>query len=108
MAGTKETKDLLDFALSLGNGLGNALEDGFQLSDLALLLPALLKIGDALNGIGNVPAELADLDDTELADLKAFIQGKFDIPQDKIEPAIEQGIDLGIRVANYALFLSNL
>ncbi len=84
MAGIKELKDVLKAAISIGE----ALADGIQLGDVA----ALLDLPAAIEGIKEVPAELADLDEAELEELNVFIQSEFDLPDDQVEEFVEDAI----------------
>jgi len=84
MAGIEELKDVVKAAISIGE----ALSDGIGLEDLG----ALLDLPAAIDGISEVPEELSDLDETERAELQAFIQSEFDIPDDQVEEFIEQAI----------------
>lgn len=97
--GIQETLDVIRFSASFGNGLGNILEDGkFEWSEVLEFVPALTKLPTAVSGIGNVSAELLDLDETEKQQLYDTVVNEFNIPQDRtedfIEDALKQALDL--------------
>lgn len=100
--GIKETTELLAAAISLGNSIGLALEDGkISVGDLPAFLSPVLKLPAALAGIDEVPSEMADLSQEEREELYAYVRDNFDIPTDKIEVAIEEGIALASQIHNY-------
>jgi len=105
MANVEQTKELLDFALTFGNALGVALEDGFQVSDLLTLMPSFVKLPKAIEGSGEIPTELKDLDDAEVAEIRDFIRQKFDIPDDKLEEVIERALALGLEIIAFVYFV---
>ena len=55
--GIKETKEVLTFVASLGNGAGLAMEDGkWSLTDLSYFMSAFAAFFPAINGITEVGA----------------------------------------------------
>jgi|NOAtaT_5_FD_contig_31_1891763_length_422_multi_3_in_0_out_0_1 hypothetical protein len=102
MAKTKELKDVLSFLCALANTIAEVSEDGKLSKTEALsLLPLLYKVPSAIEGIGEIPDEIADFSQEDIEELAQFVKNELDIPQDKIEIAIEDGIDLCLRL--YAL-----
>lgn len=98
--GMTETKELVSFILSLGNGIGASLEDGkIGVSDVSNFFGAMTLAGPALSGVNAIPGELSDMDDAEKEDLLAFVNEKFDIPQDNIEASIERSLRIGVDIA---------
>lgn len=100
--GTKELKELLDLALT-GVEVGVAAQkDGhIGVEDLGLLLKLVPTIQPALDGIGEIPAELADLSTEEAADVVAHVMAKLVIDDAKARLVIEKA--LKAIVANYEL-----
>jgi hypothetical protein len=95
MSGIKETKEVVAFALCLGNSLGKALEDKkIGLSDLPLIMGPMAKLPAALAGLGEVSVELKDLTGEELEELYEFARTEFDIPNESVEDAIKEGLAL--------------
>lgn len=100
----KETKEMLSFVLGIFNAVGKSLEDGkVDVSDIALLLGPLMKVGSAVQGAARIPSELKDLSQEESNELKEFISKEFDIPQDHLEKVLEQSLFIVVKV--YQLFM---
>jgi len=93
--GIEDLKDVVKAGLDIGE----ALSDGIGIEDIS----ALLSLPEAISGISNVPAEIADLDAAEKEELHAFVQAEFDLPDDKLEAFIEGAIKVVIEV--YSLYL---
>lgn len=95
----KETKELLKFALELGNALGQSLEDKkLTFSDATYFLTAIKDAPAAFAGINKIPGELKEFTPEEQAELKEFVMTTFDIPQDKVEGFIEKGIEVAFKI----------
>jgi hypothetical protein len=91
--GIDELKDVVRLGASLGNAVGKSLEDGkVGVGDIGHFFDPLTKIGPALSGIELVPAEIADLDPTEVDELVVMVVEEFDIPQNDAEEFIEDSI----------------
>lgn len=101
----KELKEVVDFAVELGNGIGDALADGkITIGDVGDFLPAARAAMPAFSGISNVDDELMDLTDEEVGELARHVADKFDLPQDKAEKIVEDAVDVGLRIF---LFVKN-
>lgn len=75
--GISETLEILEFGLSLGDGLAKSLADKeIKVEDLANFLPSILLIPNAFQGINELPAELKDLDAAELDQIKTVVINK--------------------------------
>lgn len=97
--GIKETKEMLGFVLSIGNGLGLSLEDGeMTITDLTEFVAPLLEAADAFSNAVDIPAELADLSEEERVELLAYAKEKFSIPEDHIEDVVECGFDTIVQI----------
>lgn len=102
MAGIKETKELLYFVIEFGNALGKSLEDGkISVLELGNFIGSLGAVAPAFEGIGNLPTELADLDEAEKQELVEMVEARFDIPQDGVEAVIEKGLRTGVAIAEF-------
>jgi len=93
--GIEDLKDVV----KVGLDIGEALSDGVGIEDIS----ALFGLPEAISGISNVPAEIADLDAEEKEELHAFVQAEFDIPNDKLEVFIEGAIKVVIEI--YTLYM---
>jgi len=106
MAGVKETKDLLTFAASLGEGIYETMKDGrFSIGDVKHFFPAAKDLVPAVSGILSVPGEMADLTDVELDEMKQHFAVEFDIPSDKIEEFVEKMMAFGLSALEVILFI---
>lgn len=64
--GIKESLEVESFLLGIGQSVQKSLEDGkFEVSDALHFVTPLMLLQPALEGIGQVPAELKDLDMVE-------------------------------------------
>ena len=94
----------MDFGLTAGITLDDALEDGFQWTDTLSLLPAFTKLPRAIDGISQVDEELADLDETERAELVEKIK-ELDLSDDKAEAIAEQAIRSGVELGKLIVLI---
>ena len=93
MPGSKETKEVVSLFLNLVEALSESLEDGnIGLTDALNFFSTLQALSPAIEGIADVPKELAELDETEKAELNAYIAAEFDLKNDKVEHYIEQAL----------------
>lgn len=100
--GTKELGEILKFICALANTLGEASKDDeLSASDAAKLIPLMYKIPGAIEGISEIPSEVADISEDEIEKLVSMIKDELDLPQDKIEHAIEDSIEICVKL--YAL-----
>lgn len=77
LRGIKETKDVLDFLAKLGQGVNVSLldDDKITVKDTFKFTEAFIALPAAIQGIKDVPTELADdLTKEELAELQAVIE----------------------------------
>ena len=104
-----DLQELIDLGLYLGMGFAKATEDGkWTFTDAVHFIPAVTKIPKAIDGIGNVMPQLLDLDAEELAALHEHVKAEFDLPDDKLELAIEKGLLLGLTVVQGGKEIYNL
>lgn len=103
MAKAKELKEILSFMCSLANAIGDSTADDGKISRSEALgmLPLLYDVPSAFGGITEIPSEVGELSQEDIEELAQMVKDELDIPQDKIEEAIEDGIDLCLRL--YAL-----
>jgi hypothetical protein len=92
--GIKETKDLVIAIASIGAATAKSLDgDGkISLTDAANYFPALMKLPAAVAGISEVPAELADLEPSELEELQQTLVDEFDVPQESVKELVEDSL----------------
>ena len=98
----KETNDLLSFVGAFATTSAAVLQDGkVSFIELAAYFEAATLVKPAIDGIAQVPAELADLDDSEKALLVSNFADRFDLPNDKAEVLTEKGLELGLSIAQF-------
>lgn len=74
MSGIKESKEILVFLAKVGESIKASLVDGkFDLSDVANFYPVLGAILPAVQGIGEIPAEIKDLSVEEGLELVGIV-----------------------------------
>ena len=102
MAKAKELKELLLFMCAFANSLGEASDDGkISRGEVLEMLPLLSKVPSAFGGMADIPAEVSELSQEDIEELTQMIKDELDLPQDKVEEAIEGGIDICLKL--YAL-----
>ncbi len=90
----KETKEVVQFLLAIGEAAGKALEDeDIGLSDAVFLFDSFRKIGPAIDNAAAVPGELAAWTETDTQEMVAAAMG-FDIPQDNIEALVKDALQV--------------
>jgi hypothetical protein len=99
MSTIKETKEIITFALELGNAFGKAFEDKeLTWTDATYFMYAIKEAPAAFLGINEIPSELKEFTAEEQDELKAHIIERFDIPQDNIEEYIEKGLTAALEI----------
>lgn len=104
MPGTTELKELLTFAFRLAKAVDDSLEDGkvnFVL-DAPKFIASIMAAPKAFAGMNLVLLELEDLDETEHAELMAWVKAEFDLRDDKLEASIEDAVNLALHVYRFS------
>ena len=92
----KELKEIVKFAIEMGEAVDKALVDKkFDVSELGLLIAPLMQIGPAFEGLDKVGGEIKDLSEAEMAELVAYVKDELDLENDKIETIVEKSIEVG-------------
>ena len=87
--GIKETKEVLNFIVSLANASAKMMDDGkISLMELPMFISPITKLPSALEGLSSVPAEVIDLNEKEKQELITFVQEKLELPADKAEKIV--------------------
>ncbi len=90
----KETDEVVEFLLALGEAGALALEDGhIGLGDALYFFDAFRKLGPALDNIDKVPAELAAWTEVDTAAL-VNTAADFNIPEANIEAVVKDAIKI--------------
>jgi hypothetical protein len=89
----KDTIELIDGLLTSLEVIAGAAKDGkIGVEDLPLLLKLVPVVGPAVDGVGNIPAELADLSAEEGAELISHVMAKLAIESEKARSVIEKAL----------------
>ena len=97
--GIKETLEVIDFGLAIGEGLKKSLDDGkVDASDFANFGPALMAIIPALDGVGGVVEEIKDIDTEEMIQIKDHILAKADWLGEKWVVVANEAVNAAIAV----------
>ena len=95
--GIKETSEVLRFGLSLTRACAFSVADGkLSVLDVIYFKDVILTFSDAITDIRKVPAELADLDEAEIKELKRIAEEEFSIPVQKLETAIKAALGIAL------------
>ena len=101
--GVEELKKAVTIAIRLGQSITEALED----EKITFLEGASIGIGagmDAIKVVKNAKQiwnEIQDLQESELAEIRAHVAEKFDIPNDKLEETITETLIFILNIANF-------
>jgi len=100
--GIKETKDAMLFGISLAMAIDESTQDGFQWTDVLSLVPPMTKLPAAIDGITEVPNEIADMDEEERAELVSAIKD-LDFVSEGSEEIAEQALRVGVEIGSLIL-----
>lgn len=101
--GNKETKDVLALGFAFAKSYKAAKADGqINSMDLPLLISAFPALGPALEGASEVPAELKDLDLSEVKDLLSFSAAHLSESADSeaLKRKVEKSLNLGLAIVD--------
>ena len=100
MAEYKDTKEALEFALVTAMQADESLQDGFQWTDIFSFIQALSKLPAAIEGIENVPSEIAKLKTDQVGKqaLIDYVKNLYDIDDKYAEELVEQGVVVGLEL----------
>lgn len=95
--GIENLKKAAKFGIELGEQTSEVLEDG-KLKALEMLsfIDELMQLPGVVNAAADIKNEVMELDEADRAELNAYIQAEFDIPNDKLESMIEAGLNVVI------------
>lgn len=107
MTDYKDLKEVLDFGLTVAMIADQKLQDGFQWTDVFGFVPTMVKLPKAVEGIENVPYEIAELEEDEngRAELVAYVKEIYDIDDDHAEKLVEHGIRVGLELGLFIMML---
>jgi hypothetical protein len=95
MAGINQVADVAIAIAELGNGIYNVSKDpGFGFDDVNDMLPFLLALPAAIEGYGEIPEQLKDMDEAEALELQEKFSSRFDIGNEDIEEFVEDSLSI--------------
>lgn len=104
--GIGQIKNVLGFAIALGEAVDESLADGkISIADAMNFFNALKAAGPAFQNFDKLSAELKDLEESERADLVAWVNSEFHIADASAEHVIESALEL---VSKIYLFIESL
>jgi hypothetical protein len=100
--GIKESAELLEFLGAFASQTDAVLADGKVVTtELIGYWTTLTKVKPAIEGLKEVPRELADLDDTERFFLVSVLADVLKMRRTDVELIFEDGFDLALRNAQF-------
>jgi hypothetical protein len=109
MSGIKETKDVLKFAISLGEAIDLSLADGkFGIEDLGNMIAPMVSAGEAFAGIDQVKAELSDLDQAERDELVQYAKDELQLSNEGLEQKIEAALKMAADIHKFVLMFKKV
>jgi len=98
----KDLKECLDLAMSIHMAYDKSKADGkLDWDDLQYAYKPAMKLIPAIKGAGSIPAQIKDMDTTELEELKAWAKIEYDLRDDEVEAKIEKGLALVLHIAQF-------
>lgn len=98
--GIEELKELCTFAACVVSEGYDIMADGkIGIGDIGDMLSILRKAPAAFKGIGEIPKEVADLDEAEAAEILAHVKEKVDLDDKIIEAKFENIFAIAVNVA---------
>jgi hypothetical protein len=104
MSEIKELKEVLEFGLALGMSVDEALEDGWNWTDLLALVPPMTKLPAALEGLEFVDDEIAGLDQNGKNELVEVID-KLELNSELTEEIVEQSLVAAVEISKLVMVL---
>jgi hypothetical protein len=102
--GIKDLKEFVLFIASLLVSTDEALKDGWQWwKDIIKILPSFVEAPAAIDGIGNIPNELDDLDENERGEIVTALQDKLTLSDEKAIRVANQSFRVVIEIAKLAV-----
>ena len=102
----KETKEVLDFVISLGEACASSLADGqLTLSDIPNFWEPLTNMASAAEGWQEVINEIENLSLDDIEHLRDYVIDEFDIESDTVESMIETALQTGVGLLSFVMSL---
>ena len=107
--GIKETKEMVDFLVSVIQGAIDSAVDGrLDLWDIRNFFKSLRKVGAAFKDCSKIGQELSDLSDKEIAELEALVNSELSIGNLLIDGFVKQAIIVLLEMLKFVPFVEAL
>lgn len=104
MSAAKELSEVVKFVCAVANAVAEAAADGsVTLGDAAHLVPLLYKLPAAVDGLDTI--SLSDLSLDDMAAINQEVKDTLDLPNDKVELAVEMGLDIAMQLLKLSAVL---
>ena len=108
MLGVENLKKVLGALVAVAVKVDEVTQDGFQvLADSLALVPSVFDVVMLIKSGKDAWAEFQDLDETEKAEVLAFMKEKFDIEDEELEVVVEEAFDVIAVVADFVVDVRN-
>lgn len=96
--GIKELAEVVSFGVTAGVGIKKASEDGLGVSDLGLVMALAPQARQALDGLDEIPGELADLSEQEAEELVRIVdEGLAGVLGDRAEAIVDASLQFVVK-----------
>lgn len=107
--GVKNIIIVVGFGLSIGKEIQAGLADGkFTFPEIIGFADDLAELPSIAIAASKAPAEFADLDEQEKQEIMAMVRKEFDIPDDKVEQAIEESFSLVLTAVQFGFRMKHI
>ncbi len=107
--GIKETKEMLDFLVSVVQGaIDSAMDGKLDLWDLRNFFQALKKVGPAFKDCSKIGQELSDLSHAEIEELEELVNAELKIPIPGVDHVVKQAITLVLELLKFVPWVGAL
>jgi len=102
--GFKETKEMIQFVISLVRAIEKSIKDGVSVMDTLNFIAPALSATAAFENMTEIPTELANLDEAEMQELYAVVAANLD-QADKTEEVIKRSLEIGLKLFELYMFV---
>ena len=104
--GIKELSEAVVFGIQAAESVGAALADGIDMSDLVTLLPVVMSAPSALAGITEIPAELSDISEEEIAAIVELVNANLgSVDNEKAKAVGLKAVQLSLIIAQLIVLI---
>jgi hypothetical protein len=108
MIGIDNLKKLTKFVVLLANAIDKSTRDGLSFADAGNFIPALMEAPKAFENIGELSAEIKDLDAEEIKELKVLISQELNLVDKDLEDVINHALRVLVDIKGLYLAIKGL